>query len=97
MTTDAIEVHFRPEARRFEIEVDGEPAGYTRFHDRDGVRTFVHTEIDSAREGQGLGGRLIREALDQTRAAGLQVVPECPFVRAFIDEHQEYADLVAAA
>jgi predicted GNAT family acetyltransferase len=97
VTSGAVEIVFRPEARRFEIVVDREAAGYTRFYDRDGVRTFVHTEIDDAHEGQGLGGRLVREALDQTRASGLQVNPECPFVRAFIDGHPEYADLVAAA
>ncbi len=97
MSAEDVEVHFRPEARRFEIEVGGEAAGYTRFYDRGGVRTFVHTEIDPAREGQGLGGRLVREALDQTRSNGLRVNPECPFVRSFIESHQEYADLVAAA
>jgi predicted GNAT family acetyltransferase len=97
MTSDDVEVRIRPEARRFEIVVDGDVAGHTRFHDGQGVRTFVHTEIDPAREGQGLASRLIREALDQTRAAGLRVVPECPFVRAFIEKHPDYADLVDAA
>jgi predicted GNAT family acetyltransferase len=94
--TEGVEVRLAPDTSRFEILVDGAVAGHTRFHDRDGVRTFVHTEIDSSREGQGLGGRLVREALDQTRASGLQVNPECPFVRSFIDGHQEYADLLAA-
>jgi predicted GNAT family acetyltransferase len=97
MTDAQVEVRLAPQASRFEIVVDGDVAGHTRFHDHAGVRTFVHTEIDPAREGQGLGGRLVREALDQTRASGLQVDPQCPFVRAFIDDHQEYADLLAAA
>jgi predicted GNAT family acetyltransferase len=97
MTSNEVEIRFRPEARRFEIAAEGEVAGYARFYDRGGRRTFVHTEIDAAHEGRGLGGQLIRAALDQTRAAGLGVVPECPFVRAFIEDHPEYADLVDAA
>jgi predicted GNAT family acetyltransferase len=97
MTHDDTEVRLNAAGHRFEILVAGEHAGHVQFHDDDGVRTFTHTEIDKAREGQGLGGRLVRAALDQTRAAALQVVPECTFVRRFIESHEEYADLVAAA
>lgn len=97
MTNGDSEVRINPESRRFEIVADGAAAGHLRYRDEDGVRTFIHTQIDSKFEGRGLGGRLVREALDQTRAAGLQVEPECPFVRSFIERHPDYADLVAAA
>jgi hypothetical protein len=33
-------------------------------------------------------------ALDDIRARGLQVVPICPFVRAYIRRHPDDADLV---
>ncbi|HVV76282.1 MAG TPA: GNAT family N-acetyltransferase [Mycobacteriales bacterium] len=82
---------------RFEISVEGEAAGFTTYRDHEQVRTFVHTEVDPSFEGRGIGGRLIRAALDQTRADGMRVEPECPFVRAFIEKHAEYADLVDAA
>jgi predicted GNAT family acetyltransferase len=39
---------------------------------------------------------LIAGALDAARAEGLAVLPFCPFVRRFIDEHREYLDLVPA-
>jgi predicted GNAT family acetyltransferase len=96
MTTDEIEVRHVPERHRFEILLGGERAGLSTYRDADGRRVFIHTEIDSAREGQGLGGKLIRAALDATRADGLTVEPQCPFVRSFIDRHPDYADLVAA-
>jgi uncharacterized protein len=39
---------------------------------------------------------LIATALDDARARGLTVVPRCPFVREFIENHAEYQDLVAS-
>ncbi|HWC36595.1 MAG TPA: GNAT family N-acetyltransferase [Mycobacteriales bacterium] len=97
MSTEDVTITHRADRHRFELAVDGEVVGYSTYRDADGVRTFLHTEIDPSVEGRGFGSQLIREALDQTRAAGLSVVPQCPFVRAFIEQHPEYADLVDAA
>ncbi|WP_110208788.1 GNAT family N-acetyltransferase [Nocardioides daejeonensis] len=79
---------------RFEVLVDGALAGFTEYVDRDGVRTFPHTEVDDAYAGRGLAKRVIREGLDTTRAAGLQVRPVCPAVAGFIKKNPDYADLV---
>jgi predicted GNAT family acetyltransferase len=57
---------------------------------------FTHTEVPEAAEGHGLGGKLVRFALDDARARGLKVVPLCPFVAAFIARHPAYKDLVTA-
>jgi GCN5-related N-acetyl-transferase len=38
--------------------------------------------------------KLIRFALDEARAAGRNVLPFCPFVRSFIQQHPAYVDLV---
>ena len=43
-----------------------------------------------------LGSALVATALDDARSEGLEVVPLCPFVAAFIERHPEYQDLVAA-
>ena len=45
--------------------------------------------------GQGVGAELVRQALDDVRAGGGLVVPQCWYVARFIDEHPEYADLLA--
>jgi uncharacterized protein len=37
---------------------------------------------------------LARFALDDARARGLRVRPDCPFVARFIRAHPEYQDLV---
>jgi predicted GNAT family acetyltransferase len=57
----------------------------------------VHTEVILAVEGKHVGSRLVQQALDDIRGRGLGVVPMCPFVRAYIERHPEYADLVSAS
>ncbi|MFC4587306.1 GNAT family N-acetyltransferase [Sphaerisporangium corydalis] len=90
----AVDVSDNHDARRFEITVDGRIAGFAAYRRKPGQLVFTHTQMDDEFEGQGLGGRLIREALDSARGAGTSVVPLCPFVAAFIERHPEYADLV---
>jgi uncharacterized protein len=83
-----------PDESRFEIRVDGQRAGLAAYRLHPDRIVFLHTEIDDEREGQGLGGVLVRAALDSARGRGLRVVPSCPFVRGWIDRHPDYADLV---
>src|SRR6185312_7989109 len=80
------------EADRFTISVDGTVAGFTEFSDSDGKRTFPHTEVDDAFQGRGLASILIGEALEQTKAEGLQIVPVCSMVVAYVEKHPEFAD-----
>ncbi len=79
-------------AHRFEIEADGALATLTY---REGKRrlTLIHTEVPEALGGKGYGGALARTALEYARAAGLRVIPYCPFVRAYLERHPEYAEL----
>jgi predicted GNAT family acetyltransferase len=80
--------------RRYEVFLDEELAGFTRYHLVSEGIAFDHTEIDDRFEGKGLGSILVREALDTARARGQAVLPFCPFVRGYITRHPEYLDLV---
>jgi predicted GNAT family acetyltransferase len=82
--------------QRFEIWVDGELAGFSRYQRMTAGYAFTHTEIDDRFEGQGLGSVLVRSILDTMRESGVTVLPYCPFVRGYIDRHPEYLDLVPA-
>ncbi len=84
------------EARsRFEMTVEGATAVAQYKLDGD-VLHLTHTVVPREVEGRGVGSRLIRGALDDARRRGLKVDPVCPFVRAFIERHSEYQDLLAA-
>jgi uncharacterized protein len=90
----SFEIVHRPEARRWEILVDGEVAGHTRYQRSRGRIAFMHTEVDPEHMGEGLGSRLIGGVLDQLRSEGAEVLPFCPFVKSWIESHPDYLDLV---
>jgi uncharacterized protein len=89
-----VEVHDNPTEHRFEILDEGKLAGFARYVRRPGRLILVHTEIDPAFEGRGLGSQLAAAALDAARASGERVVPLCPFIRSFVERHADYTDLV---
>lgn len=94
MSADAQVVN-NADAGKYEISLDGEPAGFAEYRLRDGRVIFTHTEVDSAFEGHGIGSTLARGALDDVRERGLYAVPLCPFIAEYIERHPEYQDLVA--
>ena len=80
--------------RRFELEEGGSTAFVTYVLDGDRM-TLAHTIVPLEVEGRGVGSRLVRGALDAARERGLSIVPQCSFVRGYIERHSEYQDLVA--
>ncbi|WP_210648535.1 GNAT family N-acetyltransferase [Nocardioides sp. SYSU D00065] len=82
-----------PERERFEAAVDGAVVGFAAYQRTAELVVFTHTEVDPSLEGQGVGGALVREALDHVRGLGLRVLPICPFVQSYMTRHPEYADL----
>jgi predicted GNAT family acetyltransferase len=92
----SVEVRDQPDQHRFEAYVDGELCGFAEYRLRPGAIVFTHTEV--LVEGKGVGSALARAALDAVRTDGeLEVVPLCPFIKAWIDKHPDYQDLVRAS
>jgi hypothetical protein len=89
---DEISVRDNAEQGRYEALVGDDVAGYAEYRDRGGRRIFVHTVVEDAFAGRGIGTRLAAGALDDTRARHMPIVPRCPFIRAFIKRHPEYAE-----
>ncbi|HEV2901932.1 MAG TPA: GNAT family N-acetyltransferase [Gaiellaceae bacterium] len=89
-------VRDNPDKRRYEALVDGEVAGTIFYRELEDALALVHTEVEEAFEGQGIGSRLVAATLDDIRARGLRMQPLCPFVRSYVERHPEYSDLIAA-
>jgi predicted GNAT family acetyltransferase len=89
-----IEIADNTDGRRYEIQVDGELAGFLTYRPHARLIELVHTEIDEEFEGRGLGSQLISFALDDARERGLAVLPFCPFVNDYIQRHRQYVELV---
>jgi uncharacterized protein len=79
--------------QRYEVEVDGQLAVLT--YRREGnTMVYLHTAVPSALSGRGIADQLARTALEEARDHQYAVVPQCPFVAAYIRRHPAYMDLV---
>ena len=81
---DAEVVHV-PDEHHYEIRLGDRVIGRADYRLRGSDKiVFTHTEIDKACEGRGFGTRLVSEAVADAERAGLEIVPLCPFVRAYM-------------
>ncbi|MFI5499599.1 GNAT family N-acetyltransferase [Nocardia asteroides] len=78
------------EKNRYDVFYDGELAGFTEYVERGNDTDFVHTEIDGAYAGKGLGSVLARLAIEDVIARGRTITAHCPFIRGWLDKHPEY-------
>ena len=90
----ASDVKRNDDRTRYELSVDGQLA-VSEYNRLANAVMFTHTEVPEALEGQGVGSMLARGALDDVRAQGLQVIPLCPFIAAFMRRHKAYQDLLS--
>jgi predicted GNAT family acetyltransferase len=95
MAQPDIDVVDNPDRHRYEArDADGTVLGFSAYRRSGETVVFTHTEVDDDQEGKGVGSVLVRGALDDVRRAGRKIRPLCPFVKAYVDRHEEYADLV---
>ncbi|MDQ6695457.1 MAG: N-acetyltransferase [Chloroflexota bacterium] len=95
INAEELKIEHNEAKHRYEVEVGGETA-FADYTLTPGKISFTHTEVPDAVEGQGVGGKLVKSALDDARTKGLEVMPVCPFVAAYIKRHQEYLPIVDA-
>ena len=80
---------------RFELRVGGELAGWLDYRPAGDSIILAHTEVMQGHEGEGLGGALVRGAVEAAGAMGKTVIATCPFAGAYIDRHPELDELLA--
>jgi predicted GNAT family acetyltransferase len=83
-----------PSESRFELRLGDEVIGRAEYLPAGESVIVAHTEVDEGHEGEGLGGLLVRETLEQIRASGKTVIPNCPFAAAYIRRHPEFVEMV---
>lgn len=90
-----IQISNNTELSRYEAHIDGALAGFAEYHLRGSSIVFTHTVVGDEFGGMGVAGTIVRTSLDEIRSAGVyDVVPICPFYKAWIEKHPDYQDLV---
>ncbi len=79
---------------RYVYRAEGAEAEMT--YSRAGERLVIidHTGVPDALRGSGAGAALVARAVADFRAAGLKVLPLCPFAAAQFRRHPDWADVL---
>jgi predicted GNAT family acetyltransferase len=82
--------------KRYEINLDGELAGFAEYRLGENDITFYHTEVDPIHRGKNLAAILMEATLKDVRSsfADHKVVPTCSYVVRFMEKHPETQDLL---
>ncbi|MEQ3553420.1 GNAT family N-acetyltransferase [Pseudonocardia nematodicida] len=80
-------------ANRFEAHDGDTLAGFAAYVRTSELVAFVHTEVDPAFEGRGVGSALARAGVESVQAEGLRVLAVCPFIAGWLARHPELAHL----
>jgi predicted GNAT family acetyltransferase len=94
--SDPIVVEKNEQKRRYEVIVGDQMAALTYARSGDQI-IFLHTLVPEPLEGRGIAGQLAHTALEDARAAHLQVVAQCPYVAAYVRRHPEYLTILTPA
>lgn len=86
-----------PQQHRFELTTDGK-LSVVEYQQRGGdTLALTHTEVHPDLEGHGVGSKLVAGVFDYVRANGLDIIPLCPFVSAYLHRHPADLDVVRPA
>lgn len=86
-----MEVSHNVSEQRYELPTDHGLA-IAVYRQQGDARLFTHTEVPSDDEGRGIGARVVKAALEDTRKQGFKIVPVCSFVVAYVRRHPEFDD-----
>lgn len=96
-TGDSAETIEHDAARgRFRLSIDGAEAVVLDYRPLPGAWDIVHTYADPTFRGTGAASRLVQHVFDRARAAGLQIVPSCPYIPVWVSRHPDAAELIGA-
>lgn len=84
-----------PTGGRYTVTIDGHAAEMT--YSKAGTTRIIidHTGVPDALRGKGAGQAMVKQAVEDARAAGIKIIPLCPFAKAQIGKHPEWQDVLA--
>ncbi|HEX7182198.1 MAG TPA: GNAT family N-acetyltransferase [Thermoanaerobaculia bacterium] len=86
----SLDIQHDEAAHKYSAWIDGEEAVATYRDEGDGTVNFTHTVVPPDLRGQGIGGELVRHALEDTLRRGRRFRASCPFVQRYVERHPQY-------
>ncbi len=83
------------ERKRFELHVDNIIAFVDYIINKKGTIYLTHTEVPKEAEGQGVAKELLENVFKEIDERELELVPICPFVKAYLQRKPEWKRLLA--
>lgn len=81
------------EEKRFEITLDDGSLAMIEYRRAGNNIIYIHTEVPEAYEGQGIASKLAHHVMEYAKENNLKVQALCPFVKKYVDEHEEYQSI----
>lgn len=80
----------------FQYILDGKEAGIMTYSVAGDDKIIIdHTVVNPAHEGQGIGKKLVMEAVKYARENNLKIIPLCPFANVVFKRTPEIADVLS--
>jgi uncharacterized protein len=84
------------ERERFEAhDENGTLLGVLTYQLTGSIIAYTHTRVEPDFEGHGVGSALAAAAMDDARSRSRTVVPICPFLSSWLEDHREYDAILA--
>jgi uncharacterized protein len=81
--------------RRYTLSAGGAVLSEITYSASGDTVCFEHTRTPVQHRGQGFAAILTRASLEDLRARGLRLIPDCPYTRAYLRRHPDQLDLLA--
>ncbi|WP_404286293.1 GNAT family N-acetyltransferase [Glutamicibacter arilaitensis] len=69
--------------------------GFIGYHREESLVTLQHTIVNEEFGRRGYARALVTMVLDELRAEGAKIVPECSYVQDYLARYPEYHDMLA--
>ena len=83
-----------PAEKRFVVRFDAAEAELTYVEREGPILDLVHTFVPPEARGQGVAEDLVDSAFAYARGNDYRVRASCPYVRRWLEDHPEQADIV---
>lgn len=92
----AVEREEEPTSGRYLVHLAGAVAEMT-YYSRIGESTITieHAKVPKVMRGRSVGKALVQRAVEDARKEGSSIIPVCSFVKAQIERHPEWQDVLA--